>query len=206
MPIGPHRVQRAPEDAALRAMFAARKRVFIDILRWDLPVLAGEYELDQFDTPDAEYLILLGEDGRHRASARLLRTEGAHLLGEVYAHLCDGPPPRGAHVREITRFCLDPDLGAPERRIARNQLVSALAEHALACGITDYTGVAQFGWLRQILAFGWQCAPLGPLVREGGSSLAALHIRIDRNTVAGLARTGIYQPRALALACRRAAA
>lgn len=55
------------EEGALRAMFRARKEVFIDLLKWDLPVLANEFEVDQFDT-DAEYLILLEEGVRHRAS------------------------------------------------------------------------------------------------------------------------------------------
>src|SRR3546814_16727454 len=77
-----HRAPPARGDAAMRAMFAARKEVFIDLLKWDLPVLAGAYELDQFDDPDAEYLILIDGQGRHRASARLLRTDRPHLLGD----------------------------------------------------------------------------------------------------------------------------
>ena len=37
--------------------------------------LDGRFEIDQFDTPDARYLILLDPDDlRHRASARLLPT------------------------------------------------------------------------------------------------------------------------------------
>src|SRR3546814_3001981 len=83
------RAQDAPGDAALRAMFTARKQVFIDLLKWDLPALDGRFEIDQFDTPDARYLILLDPDDlRHRASARLLPTSAPHLLGEYYAHLC----------------------------------------------------------------------------------------------------------------------
>ena len=31
---------RADEHVALRSMFEARKRVFVDLLKWDLPVLA----------------------------------------------------------------------------------------------------------------------------------------------------------------------
>src|SRR3546814_10913180 len=80
------RAQDAPGDAALRAMFTARKQVFIDLLKWDLPALDGRFEIDQFDTPDARYLILLDPDDlRHRASARLLPTSAPHLLGEYYA-------------------------------------------------------------------------------------------------------------------------
>lgn len=189
-----HRAPPASGDAALRAMFAARKEVFIDLLKWDLPVLAGAYELDQFDDPDAEYLILVDGRGRHRASARLLRTDRPHLLGDLYPHLCDGPVPTGPSVREITRFCLDRNQTTSERRSARNQLVTALAEHALRTGITDYTGVAELSWLTQVLRFGWQCMPLGRVVREGSRSLAGLHIHIDDRTIDGLQRGQVYEP------------
>ena len=87
----PVSLQACPSDPALRAMFEARKRVFVDLLKWDVPVLDGAYEIDQFDTPDASYLVLTDGEGRHRASARLLRTDGAHILGELFPCLCDGP-------------------------------------------------------------------------------------------------------------------
>jgi acyl homoserine lactone synthase/acyl-homoserine lactone synthase len=188
------RAPQALDHAAFRAMFAARKQVFIDLLKWDLPILAGEFEVDQFDTPDAEYLILLDEQGRHRASARLLPTDQPHLLGDLYPFLCNGPVPSGPSVREITRFCLDRHQTASERRMARDQLVTALAEHARRCGITDYTGVAELSWFSQILRFGWSCSPLGQPVRIGGCTLAALHIRIDDQTLDGLRTTGVYRP------------
>lgn len=194
------RAPSAPGEDALRAMFAARKQVFIDLLKWDLPVLAGEYEVDQFDDPDAEYLILLDPDRKHRASTRLLKTDRPHLLGDLYPFLCSGPVPNGPTTREITRFCLDRHQSAAARRSARNQLVTALAEHALCHGITDYTGVAELGWFRQIHCFGWHCEPLGPAMLVGGSALTALHIQIDNETIEGLKRNGVYAPLTLHLA------
>lgn len=192
------RAPLAPDAAALRAMYTARKEVFVDLLKWDLPVLAGTYEIDQFDDPDAEYVILLDpDDGRHRASARLLQTDRPHLLGDLYPFLCDGPVPAGPAVREITRFCLDRHQTATERRLARDRLVTALAEHALASGITDYTGVAELSWYAQILRFGWQCMPLGQAVRVHGQTLVALHIYIDERTIDGLRSTGVYAPAGL---------
>lgn len=193
------RAPPVPESAALRAMFTARKEVFIDLLKWDLPVLAGAYELDQFDDPEAEYLILLDRDGHHRASTRLLRTDRPHLLGDLYPFLCDGPVPSGRTIREITRFCLDRHQTASQRRSARNQLVTALAEHALRTGITDYTGVAELAWFTQIIRFGWQCMPLGGVVRDGSRSLVGLHIRIDDRTIDGLKHGGAYEPATLRL-------
>ncbi|EZP83992.1 N-acyl-L-homoserine lactone synthetase [Novosphingobium resinovorum] len=194
------RAQCAPGNAALRAMFAARKRVFIDLLKWDLPALAGEYEIDQFDTADAHYLILLGADGEHRASARLLPSVGTHLLGGLYAHLCDRSVPRGPTIYEISRFCLDRDQDAAARLAARNQLVTALAEHALREGITHYTGVAEEGWFRQIMKFGWRCEALGGAIDDRRARLVGLCIHIDDRTLDGLKRAGVYAPLSLRLA------
>lgn len=190
-------------DPALRTMFEARKRVFVDMLKWDIPVLQERYEVDQFDTPEAEYLILVDARGGHRASARLLRTEGPHILASLYAELCDGPVPTGPLTREITRFCLEPTLPKAERRKARNELVTALTEHALRCGIAEYTGVAGEAWYRQIATFGWTCRALGPPRMTGGASLVGLHISIDAATPARLTAAGIYRPPSCRLAAGR---
>lgn len=181
-------------DLALRAMFEARKRVFVDLLKWQVPVLEGRYEIDQFDNVDAEYLILTDQAGGHRASARLLRTEGPHILADLFGQLCDESIPSGPTCREITRFCLEPGLNARERREVRNQLVTALADHALRSGITDYTGVASPGWFGQIERFGWDCRALGEAREVGNHRLVALHIRIDAQTPSSLAASGIYSP------------
>src|SRR3546814_9977840 len=67
------RFNRTREHVALRSMFEARKRFFVDELGWDLPVLAGLYEVDQFDDGHATYLIVVDQDDRHldRKSTRL---------------------------------------------------------------------------------------------------------------------------------------
>jgi N-acyl-L-homoserine lactone synthetase len=181
------------EHEAMRAMFMARKDVFIDLLGWDLPVLEGRYELDQFDGPEAEYIILSEPDGAHRASARLLPTDRDHLLSTCFPMLCAQTIPSGPTVREITRFCLDRRQRAPERRRARNQLVTALVEYALTQGITDYTGVAEPAWFKQIMAFGWDCRPLGSAMLVGNQRLVGLRIAIDEDTLPALRRHGIFE-------------
>ncbi len=182
------------EDTALRAMFAARKEVFVDLLNWNVPVLANRFEIDHFDNPDARYLILLDDTGRHRASARLLPTTVPHILDSLFPELCEEELPRGEKVFEITRFCLDRHQSALERRAARNRLVSAIADFALANDIVTYTGVAELAWLKQILTFGWRCRPLGPPRHVDGQMLAALRIDIDHDTITHLMGTGIYDP------------
>jgi N-acyl-L-homoserine lactone synthetase len=180
------------EHQALRRMFEARKQVFVDLLKWDLPVLNGRYEIDQFDDEHAAYIVIGSDDGMHLGSARLLKTTRAHILGDLFPELCAGPVPTGADVLEITRFCLGRGQGAMRRRETRNQLISALVRHALAKGIRVYTGVAEMGWLQQILAFGWDCRPLGKPVEFGCGLLGALSISITPETPFLLEQSGIW--------------
>ncbi|PKP94932.1 MAG: autoinducer synthase [Alphaproteobacteria bacterium HGW-Alphaproteobacteria-16] len=177
--------------AALRAMFAARKSVFVDLLKWDVPVLDDAYEIDQFDNVHATYIILAEADGTHLGSARLLPTCRPHILDSLYAELCEALPPKGPGIFEITRFCLDRRLNAAQRRIVRDTLVTGLVAHALATGITTYTALAEIGWFQQILAFGWRCMPLGLPRVVGGTMLAALRIDITPETPGLLAAAGI---------------
>jgi acyl-homoserine lactone synthase len=192
------------EATVLRTMFAARKAVFVDLLKWDVPVLDGRFEIDQFDDGHATYLVLTDGEGGHLASVRLLPTNRPHILGDLFPHLCEAAPPRDPAIYEVTRFCLDRSLDARARRAARDTLVTALVEHALAQGITAYTAIAEIGWFQQILAFGWRCLPLGLPQIDGGTMLAALRIEIDDETPAQLAAAGILA-RPLDAATRAAA-
>ncbi|PSJ42176.1 acyl-homoserine-lactone synthase [Allosphingosinicella deserti] len=178
-------------DEALGAMFRARKSVFVDLLKWDVPVLGGTFEVDQFDDVHATYLILLDDDARHLGSARLLPTTRPHILGSLYPELCAAAVPRGPDMFEVTRFCLDRGLTASGRRIVRDTLVAGLVEHALARGITAYSAVAEIGWFQQILAFGWRCRPLGLPRMIERRMLAALRIEITPETPGLLAAAGI---------------
>lgn len=177
----------------LGAMFEARKRVFVDLLGWDVPVLEDSYEIDQFDTEDAVYIVLTDDRGRHRASTRLLHSEGPHILGTLFPTLCEHGVPTGPKIREITRFCIEPTLSRPERRLARDELVSAVADHALLAGIDSYTAVATRGWFSQVARFGWDCRALGPGRRIGEENLIGLRIDIAADTPAMLAGRGIYR-------------
>lgn len=183
--------ERPASDAVLRSMFAARKSVFVDLLKWNVPVLDGTFEVDQFDDIHATYLILADVDGTHLGSVRLLPTTRPHILDSLYAELCEDAPPHGRDIFEITRFCLDRRLSARERRRVRDTLVTELVDHALSNGISAYSAIAEMGWFQQILAFGWRCMPLGLPQVIDGTMLAALRIEITPETPRLLAAAGI---------------
>lgn len=63
-----------------------------------------------------------------------------------------------------------------------------------AHGITTYTGVAEQGWLDQILQFGWCAEPLGLPRTIDGMTLGALRIEITPETPSLLAAKGIHAP------------
>ena len=180
-------------ETTLAHMFAARKRVFVDLLGWELPLRNERFEVDQFDDSNAAYVLLQGAGRPHRGSARLLQTQEPHILGDLFPSLCAGPVPRGHDVLEITRFCIDPGLSRGEQREARNELVSALALYAADTGVTTYTAVAGLAWFRQISRFGWECRALGEPRKVNGEALVGLEITICPGTVSRLAATGILR-------------
>jgi acyl-homoserine lactone synthase len=168
----------------LAAMHRDRKRLFVDILKWDVPVVDEVYEIDQFDTDDAVYLLAVDpRTGRHTGSMRLLPTTRPHLLSAFFSELCDDAPPVSDDTWEITRLCLVPSLSAGERLRVRHQLVTALVEFGLLYGVSCYTCVCETSFLSQILAMGWDCEPLGLPQRVGGQVLGALALNVTPATL-----------------------
>lgn len=190
-------------DALIESMFADRKRVFVDLLKWDVPHDEVS-ERDQFDGREAEYLIFADGDD-HIASLRLLRTDRPHLLGSVFSDLVEGEVPAAGDIREISRFCISPRHRGPVRLQARRLLATALTEYALLFGLSAYTAVAHVSRMSNLFATGWKIRPLGVPDLDAQHPSAALIIEIDRNTPQLLKRSGRYEHAALQFAMRMAA-
>lgn len=183
---------RAAEQPLLRSMFADRKRLFVDLFGWDVPVVDGKYEIDQFDAAGAVYIIAADDAGRHEASLRLLPSTQPHILDTLFPHLCPVGVPIGETTWESTRLCLPQRHGAERRRALRNALISAMVDVALARGIERYTGVIPDPFRREVLAMGWQAEPLGPAVRIPGGPIGAFLVHVRPDTPERLAWTGVY--------------
>ncbi len=165
---------------ALMEMHVQRKAVFIDELGWPLNADAG-IEIDDYDSEDAIYLI---EADAARApvtgSARLLRTDRPHLLGERFAHLCAGSPPTGPNVWEATRFCPAPDTpNGAARHAMLGRMIAAIMETALLFGVEHVTFVASAALAPLARRAGWTVAALGPEKRVGREKLTAMAAAID---------------------------
>lgn len=190
-----------PSTGLLSTMWQDRKRVFVDALGWDVPVVDDVFEIDQFDDEHAVYLVVSDQSrSRHLASVRLLPTSRSHILGNIFPQLCAGPVPRGEDVWEITRLCMSPAI-SPLRQamMLRRELALGLVEYALANGIRRFTQVHLASHLPQLLAVGWDCEPIGFPMEIHGQMLSASRIDItpatlDRlRTGAGLTRPMLVQ-------------
>jgi N-acyl-L-homoserine lactone synthetase len=175
---------RANYREIVDAMHSDRKKIFVDTLNWSVPVVDGKYEIDQFDTDDAIYLVALDErKTRHLGSVRLLPTTKPHLMDTVFPMLCEQGVPRGEDIWEITRFCTSPLLRGKQTWMAQSYLAVAMVEFALLYGISHYTCLAETTFLSTVMAIGWECEPLG-LPREiNGETVGALRINISPATL-----------------------
>jgi N-acyl-L-homoserine lactone synthetase len=181
-------------EKQLHSMFEDRKRVFVDLLRWDIPITDGRFEIDQFDDDDAVYLVLSDSAGGHMGSLRLLRTDHPHILGNLFPFLCEQGAPTDSQIMEITRLCLCPRLPAFDRLLVRNKLISAMVDYTRATDVKALTGVVTTRFLAQILKMGWRCEPLGLPQMVDGATIGAFRIDIDEATPRLLQTTGIYMP------------
>jgi acyl homoserine lactone synthase len=88
----------------LNLMHAFRHEVFVQRLKWSLPLFNG-VERDQYDTANAKYVVVSDGPDRVTACARLLPTTDAYMLADLFPQLLGGaPPPRDPAIWELSRF------------------------------------------------------------------------------------------------------
>ena len=180
-------LNRSQHGATVAQMHRDRKTVFVDGLKWDVPVVDGAYEIDEYDTEDAVYLIAADQaTGAHLGSVRLVSTAGPHLLGDKFGFLCAGDVPTGDGIWEITRLCTTPGLTPAAALGIRMQLVMALMEYALANGIASYTMMTHTAYLSTLLAVGWDIEPLGLPADIAGEPVGALRIDVSSESLTRL--------------------
>ena len=182
----------AQNQGLMQTMFADRKRLFVDLFGWDVPVVDNAYEIDQFDTADTIYIVVTDDEGGHAASIRLFPTTRPHMLSTLFQHLCPFGVPADEATWESTRLCLPQRHGAERRRQLRNLLFSAMVDVAIERGIKRYTGVIPNAFRKEILSLGWQAEPLGPAVRIPGGPIGAFLIHVGPDTPERLGWTGTY--------------
>lgn len=171
------RENRHEYNTEMEQMFRQRHRVFVEQLKWDLPLAAGGLERDQFDTEDAIYLLSLDHQGNVNGSKRILPTIKPHLMSELFPHMVTGEIPRGNHIWESSRSCISPDCR--DSGII-GELFLAMVEVGLALSIQQIIFVSSMAFYPTILHAGWGVVPLGLPEPDGtGQENIAAYLTIN---------------------------
>ncbi|MDQ0455943.1 acyl-homoserine-lactone synthase [Rhizobium paknamense] len=119
--------------AELEDMFRLRKKVFHDLLKWDVQV-DGDFEVDHYDDANPIYVLSYTPGTEKlRGALRLLPTLGPNMLDDTFPVLLgDQPEIRSAAVWESSRFCIDPEISSDR---SSNQVSIAAAE--MMCGVGE---------------------------------------------------------------------
>ena len=160
---------------ALASMHQLRRSVFKERLGWDVTVVNG-LELDQFDLPDAHYLVHTAPDGRVNACTRLLPTTGPYLLADVFPDLVDADMPRAHDIWESTRFCAD-QTTAPANIAA--VLMAGMLEFGLFTGLRAYVSVSDIRMEPIMRRAGWNPIRLGRTMETGTDTAAAEWLEVS---------------------------
>lgn len=166
---------------------ALRKRVFVDVLGWDVPH-DGHVEMDQYDTPKAHYSVVL-KNGRVVGGARTMPTTstwGPHtyMLRDAFQGKLPHIPPQimpediaSPGVWECTRLVIDNSLTtAADRAECLRLIVDGLVSIARARGATQMICLSSLALMRALRQLGYDVRQLGESYRnaEDGRRYAVL--------------------------------
>jgi N-acyl-L-homoserine lactone synthetase len=187
---------RSKYKGLLDEMHRDRKRVFVDWLKWDVPVV-GDMEIDQYDTDDAIYIVDADADtGEHIASIRLLPCSVPTLMAEHFADMVESPVPNDDSVWEMTRLCANPRIKDKlVQWTGRKNITVAAIEFALMRGVGQLIFVTHTSWVPTLLSVGWDIELLGLPRKDRDDTIAAMRINVTDDTLKLIRRNwGVSEP------------
>lgn len=165
--------------ADLDAMFKLRKRVFHDLLGWDVTV-KGDWEIDHYDDANPVYVLSYSPDGSLlRGALRLLPTLGPNMLDDTFPQLLGGRPEiRSAAIWESSRFCVEPEISqnraSNQVTIAAAELMCGVGEIGIASGLTHIVTVTDVFLERMFRRMGCPGERIGDPLRIGSVQAVAI--------------------------------
>jgi N-acyl-L-homoserine lactone synthetase len=161
-----------------------RYQVFIERLGWQLPT-QEQAESDQFDGPDAVYVVAEEPDGEISGCARLLPTDGPYPLSALFPELLNGlPPPRDPTIWELSRFTAVHLSRRSRSPLADfpNSAAALLMREAMACasahGARRLITVTALAMERLIRRLGIHSHRMGPPRIVGGEPIYGCWIEL----------------------------
>lgn len=141
-------------------MFRQRKKIFIDVLGWDLTATDG-LEIDEFDNDDAIYMICVDSNQQVKASLRLLPTNKPYLFQQHFPDLSIKPLPNSPTVYEATRLYSMTAGKGFRRDTPGKTLLKAMIIYGTQENFDHYCCICSLKILEVILHYGLDMEPLG---------------------------------------------
>jgi N-acyl-L-homoserine lactone synthetase len=128
---------QAGKTRYLYDMHRLRKRVFKDRMGWDVTISSTGLETDDFDLPEAVYILALDDKARVIGNWRMLPTSGPTMIETIWPGFLETiRMPSDPLVWETSRFAVDAaDTGSLNTEEGLAQVHRATAE--LFCGLTE---------------------------------------------------------------------
>lgn len=158
-------------DLLLKYM-EARKKIFIDRLKWHVPQNDG-LEFDQYDTPFCRWVVL-HEFGEVIGGVRLVPTTAkcgiySYMLRDAQAGILPDLPtdvlffkaPVEVGIWEASRFFISEAIPAKRRRVVQSMLFGAMNDVAKDNGALFILGIVPYVWARWARRLDVSATPIG---------------------------------------------
>ncbi len=158
----------------LEDSYRVRHELYVTGRGWKALDRPDKREIDQFDTPDATYLIWADGD-EVVGGARFVPTHLPHLMSTIFPHIVTlGEIPRCPQVWEITRlFTARGGKSKANRRNVTGEVVCGMFELGLHNDLEGISVVCDTFFLPRFLESGIQIKPLGlPTAYDEGICVA----------------------------------
>lgn len=157
-----------------------RHRVYAEELEW-VPAVSSRREFDPFDTTDAVFILFM-EDGQLIAGSRLIETNKAHLVSEVFPNIfTKAPIIRSASVVEWTRGFVIPERRGDIKLLA--QCCAAVMEYCIEHGYTQVGGIQDTKWLPLWRKMRWSVHIHGDAVMMGEDPWLPAYFDVSREAM-----------------------
>ena len=142
--------ERHKHERHFREMFHHRKLVFHDQKQWDVGVVDGLYEIDEFDRDDTCYLMSFDRQGRLVGSLRLISTAMPHMMSGPFLKMFPDIAFKSPVIWEVTRFVVVGDREIQPNQVSRAacELLLGTCQFGLTHGVKQMTSVYEAGMLR----------------------------------------------------------
>lgn len=190
--------------AQLDQMFRQRHDVFVDRMGWRELRRDDKRDVDDYDTDDTVYLVVIDDAGEVQAHGRMNPTWGRHQLedgGALRSRFASDQPSHGPRVWEGSRLVGGfPDrYGRDHARQTLFMVLVALQEFSVRRGIVEAISILELPALSRFQQMGWRTTPLGIPTRYetdhgDGEAIAAIWRTGPECLASARLKTGIRRP------------